>query len=352
LAPGSGGVLALGAAEALGLRSWPRMKVTVVQGGASAEAEVSRVSAKGVIAALERRGHEPSVLELGPSLSQSLVELKPDVVFPLAHGALGEDGCLQGLLEILELPYVGSGVLASALGADKAQAKVFYRAQGLPVAREIRLAPGGEGSPQFWSDLGSRARSELGKEWMVKPNSGGSAVGATRLAGSFTLEDLERAVFEARRVSPEVLLESYHRGQELTCGVLETDRGPTALPPTLIESTHGDWYDFASKYSSGGSRHTCPAPLPTDTRRAIEQAALAAHRALGARDLSRSDFILGEEGFIVLETNTLPGMTQVSLFPEAAAVFGIPFDELIESLVRRAWARRPSKPDLVPRFPT
>jgi len=327
------------------------MRVIVVQGGPSAEAEVSRVSARGVVQALEQSGYDASTLELGPNLAQSLAEQRPDVVFPLAHGALGEDGCLQGLLEILALPYVGSGVLASAIAADKAQAKVFYRASGLPVAREIRLV-GSESSRDDWAELFERASLELGREWMVKPNNGGSAVGATRLVGTFSAEDLAKAVLEARRVSPEVLIESYHVGQELTCGVLDTEAGPIALPPTLIQTHLEEWYDFASKYSSGGSRHICPAPLAPEVRVAVEQAALAAHRALGARDLSRTDFILGEQGFIVLETNTLPGMTSVSLFPEAAGVVGIPFGTLVSDLVQRAWARKPIKPDLVPTFPS
>lgn len=328
------------------------MKVAVVQGGPSAEAEVSRVSARAVLSALERLGHSARAVELGPELGHELTVDRPDVVFPVAHGALGEDGCLQGLLEILDLPYVGSGVLASALATDKAHTKVVYRASGLPVAAEVRVGRSDREDASFWEALMARVEKELGAEVMVKPNCGGSAVGATRLLGAFSRDDLTRAVELARGVSEEVLLEQYHRGHEVTCGVLETERGAFALPPTLIRSDLNEWYDFASKYSSGGSRHQCPAPFPEQLQRRIERAALQAHRALGARDLSRTDFIVGDDAFVLLETNTLPGMTSVSLFPEAAAVFGIGFNELIQGLVSRAQARRRARPGLVPEFPT
>jgi D-alanine-D-alanine ligase len=327
------------------------MIVAVVQGGPSAEAEVSRVSARAVQAALERKGHSVKVLGLSADLAVELRALQPDVVFPVAHGALGEDGCLQGMLEVMGLPYVGSGVLGSAAAADKRHAKVLYRSVGLPVAAELTVGPGENDAPGDWERFGGRVRAALGREIMVKPNNGGSAVGATRLLDTFSADDLGRAVQNARRVSDDVLLEAYHRGREVTCGVLETDKGTVALPPTWIRSEKSDWYDFDSKYSSGGSAHVCPAPFEPALRSAIERAALEAHRVLGARDMSRSDFIVGESDFIILETNTLPGMTSVSLFPEAAQVFGLPFEELLDGLVERARARRSRHPDLVPEFP-
>lgn len=328
------------------------MIVAIVQGGPSAEAEVSRVSARAVALGLERKGHTVTLLEIGPNLGSELLKCSPDVVFPVAHGALGEDGCLQGMLEILGLPYVGSGVLGSAAAADKAHAKVHYRSASLPVAEELRILPQGNETPREWDALLDRVRASVGAEVMVKPNTGGSAVGATRLLEPFSAADLATAILKARRVSAEVLIESYHRGHEITCGVLETERGVVALPPTLIRSEKSDWYDFESKYSQGGSAHVCPAPLPPEQRKAIEAAALVAHRVLGARDLSRSDFIVSESSFIILETNTLPGMTSVSLFPEAAEVYGLPFEDLLDGLVRRAWARRVERPDLVPEFPS
>lgn len=328
------------------------MKVAVVMGGPSAEAEVSRVSGRAVLDALESLGHETVGFELHERLGSDLLGFAPDVVFPIAHGALGEDGCLQGLLEILGLPYVGAGVLGSAAAADKGHAKRLYRTVGLPVAEEWLLGHGElratpEDLDQFWKE----ARERLGPEIIAKPNTGGSAVGATRLLSGFSALDLLKAVQQAQQVSSEVLLESYVRGVELTCGVLDLGDGPIALPPTLVHEQVSGWYDFESKYGSGGSRHECPAPLPAATFGAIQEAALSAHRVLGLRDFSRSDFILADSKFIILETNTLPGMTKVSLFPEAAQVFGIPFPELIGGLVERAAGRRPTRPTEIPAFP-
>lgn len=146
-------------------------------------------------------------------------------------------------------------------------------------------------------------------------------------------------------------MESYFRGSELTCGVLERDGVPIALPPTLVHEQVSGWYDFESKYRAGGSRHQCPAPFAPEVLQAIKDAALSAHRVLAARDLSRSDFLLNDSGFIILETNTLPGMTEVSLFPEAAEASGIHFPELIDGLVRAAARRRPVRPAEIPAFP-
>lgn len=329
------------------------MKVAVVMGGPSAEAEVSRVSARAIMGALEERGYPACAFELDERVAEQLLSYEPDVVFPIAHGALGEDGCLQGLLEILGLPYVGSGVLASAAAADKAHTKKLYRSVALPVAEEWLLTRAElERGARDFKRFHAEALSRLGAEMIAKPNTGGSAVGTTRLLRGFSREDFQRAIELAGRVSEETLLESYFRGSELTCGVLERDGVPVALPPTLIHEQVSGWYDFASKYKSGGSRHECPAPFAQEILSKIQEAALAAHRVLGARDVSRSDFLLSGSDFIILETNMLPGMTPVSLFPEAAQAFGIPFAELIDGLVRAAAVRKPARPGEIPAFPS
>jgi D-alanine-D-alanine ligase len=161
-----------------------------------------------------------------------------------------------------------------------------------------------------------------------------------RLLESATAEDLEGGLAEILTIDDAVLVEEYVTGAELTCGVLELTDTPTALPPTLISAQSADWYDFKSKYSQGGSRHQCPAPLSSELTRALKDAAVRAHEALSLRDLSRTDIILRDDGsFVLLETNTLPGMTDVSLFPEAAAAAGIGFAELIEGLCQRALDR-------------
>ncbi len=310
--------------------------VAVIAGGPSSEAQVSRASAAGVEKALVEAGHRPRVVELGADLPAALRDV--DVVFPVTHGPLGEDGCLQGLLEVLDLPYVGSGVLASALAASKPHAKVQFARAGLPIAEE-RLVRRGEDPRARAAGL----RADLGAALFVKPASGGSAIGVGRVRASDDDGVLVRAIEAALSEDPVALVERFVDGQEITCSVLEDESGePRALPPTLILSRANEWYDFQSKYAQGGSEHRCPAPLPAPLTERVQQLAVAAHRALGARDLSRVDFVVaqGEPAPItLLELNTLPGMTATSLFPEAAVAAGIPFPELCDRLVRRAHAR-------------
>lgn len=319
------------------------MRVAIVAGGPSSEAEVSRASAAGVAQALDSAGHETRIVELGPELPGELARFAAEVVFPATHGALGEDGCLQGLLEVLQLPYVGSGVLASALAADKPATKLVLSTRGLPTALGTvvrRMPPESE-----WAAELDRVRQELGgRAFVIKPAGGGSAIGVSILdetAGPSQFGDAVRTVFELDEVA---VIEAFWRGAEVTCGVLENERGePEALPPTLIRAKASTWYDFRAKYGSGGSEHVCPAPFDSELTTRIQEAAVQAHRALGARDLSRTDFIVAESGaFVLLEVNTLPGMTKTSLFPEAARARGIEFPELCDRLVRRA-AGRPER---------
>lgn len=322
------------------------LAVAVIAGGPSAEAAVSHTSAGAVCAALHQAGHAPVLLELDAELPAALRARAFDVAFPVTHGPLGEDGCLQGLLEVMDVPYVGSAVRASALAAHKPSAKVCFRNAGLPVAREAMVFRGQE--------LGRRARQVrevLGPAVVVKPASGGSAIGVVRVRESdkdaFLVEALKRAL----EVDSTALVERFILGHEVTCGILEVDAtGPRPLPPTLILSKAADWYDFRSRYATGGSEHRCPAPFPDQLNVRIQEVALGAHRALGARDLSRVDILLADDGLLtLLEVNTLPGMTSTSLFPEAAAATGLPFPELCDRLVRCAHARpRRELPPVVP----
>ncbi len=320
--------------------------VAVVAGGPSTEANVSRTSAKGVSAALEQAGHRASVLELDTGLAEKLLAGGFDVVFPVTHGPLGEDGCLQGLLEVLELPYVGSGVLGSALAASKPHAKQLFRAAGLPLAQDALVERG--------EDLGARAsalRAELGRALVVKPASGGSAIATTRVREDQADADLVQAIAQALDVDRFALVERFIVGKEITCGILETEDGePEALPPTLILAKAADWYDFTSRYAAGGSEHQCPAPLEPARTAQVQEIAVAAHRALGARDLSRVDFVVADGGPVLLEVNTLPGMTATSLYPEAAAIAGVTFSALCDRLARRAYGRgrrdRPTELDM------
>jgi len=312
-------------------------RLAVVYGGPSAEAAVSKVSAEAVFRALEGLGHEVRLLELGPTLAEELRSAAVDAVVPATHGAMGEDGCLQGLLEVLGIPYAGSAVLASALAAHKGVAKRLFAAAGLPVAagREISRAT--------WTREGaSELRRELGGAVVVKPCSGGSAIGIGRIQASDADERLYEALEAAFEVDPAVVVERFRRGDEVTCGVIEDAAGiATALPPTRIVSKAAEWYDFTSRYGTGGSEHQCPAPYAPALVARIQEVAVAAHQAVGARDLSRVDFVVASDTSEVtlLEVNTLPGMTPTSLFPEAAAVAGIDFAALCQRLAERALSR-------------
>ncbi len=315
------------------------LRVAVVCGGPSAEADVSRRSADGVVAALGRAGHSVTRHELDVNLATRLVAEQPDVVFPITHGTLGEDGCLQGLLEVLNVPYVGCNVLASAVAANKPLAKQICREHGLPVASELVVTRG-----EDVQAAASRARQGLGPALVVKPAQGGSAIGVYRINAAQPVSDVVAGITAVLQLDAQSLIEPMLSGVEVTCGVFEAVPGsPEAFPPTLILPQLAEFYDFASKYAPGGSRHVCPAPFSTEVIRQIQDFAVRAHRAVGARDMSRVDFFVDESEsparVTLLEINTLPGMTATSLYPEAAAVYGIDFAELCDRLVKVAVAR-------------
>jgi D-alanine-D-alanine ligase len=337
-----------------------RLSVAVVQGGPSTEAEVSRASARGVAAALEEAGHQVVRLELDAFLAESLRTGGYDVVFPVTHGAVGEDGCLQGLLEVLGLPYVGSDVLASALAMHKRVARVLFERDGLPVAKGLSLARGGSDA----RTAAERARREVGARLVIKPSAHGSAIGVARIEADAPLEDVARALEAVWAIDEHAIVEHFARGREVTCGVLHLDR-PQALPPTEILSPRDPFYTYEARYAPGRSVHVCPAKLPAGVTTRVQQVAERAHAALGCRDLSRVDFIVGDadglgegpqtddlrgEGpqtedmtVTLLEVNTLPGMTATSLYPEAAAAHGLPMPRLCDALATRAHTRGPTQ---------
>ena len=313
------------------------LHVAVLAGGASAEAGVSRASAAGVMRALADAGHRPVLFELDKTLPGKLVSGGFDVVFPAIHGRFGEDGCLQGMLEILGLPYVGSGVLASALAMSKPYAKAQLRPLGVPLAAELLVTAG-----EAPLEAARRVRAALGAAVVVKPGAGGSAIGVEPIAATTPDEELARALERVLALDPVVLVEEMKAGKEVTCAVLEDEGGVArALPPTLIMPKAAGWYDFRSKYAPSGSVHQCPPPFAKPLIDRISELAVLSHTALGCRDLSRVDFVVDDErgDITVLEVNTLPGMTATSLFPEAAGVAGITFPALCDHLVRRAVAR-------------
>ncbi|RMF39709.1 MAG: D-alanine--D-alanine ligase [Alphaproteobacteria bacterium] len=293
-------------------------RIAVLKGGPSAEREVSLVSGRACAAALRAGGYEAIEIDAGESLAEDLHATRPEAVFNALHGRWGEDGCVQGLLEWLRIPYTHSGVLASALAMDKTRSKEVFRAAGLPVA-ESRLAPRDEVC----------ARHVLKPPYVVKPNNEGSSVGV------YIVHEAANAPPQLSDDMPQtVLVEAYVPGRELTCTVL----GERALSVTDIR-TEG-WYDYDAKYREGGSRHVIPAELPGPVFDACMEMALTAHRALGCRGMSRTDFrwdeARGTDGLVILETNTQPGMTPTSLAPEQAAHCGIGFEALCAWLIEDA----------------
>ncbi len=293
-------------------------KVAVLMGGLSAEREVSLSSGSECARALREIGHEVIEVDAGADLAERLAALAPDVAFNALHGRFGEDGCVQGILEWLRIPYTHSGVLASALAMDKERSKAAFAAAGLPVAESL-LAPAEE----------VRARHVMAPPYVVKPNNEGSSVGV------YLVEEGANAPPALGPEMPEtVMVEAYVPGRDLTVSVL----GDRAL--TVTDILTDGWYDFDAKYRPGGSRHVVPADIPGEIFTACMEQALHAHRVLGCRGLSRTDFrwdeARGPEGLIVLETNTQPGMTPTSLSPEQAAHCGISFAELCDWLVEDA----------------
>ncbi|MHB8508255.1 MAG: D-alanine--D-alanine ligase family protein [Candidatus Dormibacteria bacterium] len=302
------------------------MRVVVLSGGISGEAEVSRMSGREVLAGLLARGHQATLLEFDTGAFEELRRHPPDLVFPVLHGPLGEDGTAAAMLELLELPYVGSGILAGALAMNKVAAKRVFLALGLPTPdyRLVHDVPGVE-------EACEAVASALGYPLVVKPNSGGSSLGLTIAHDPDSLLDGVRLALRLAGPDHAALVESFRAGVEITIGVLGV-RSPRTLPSIEIEYREGN-YDFEAKYTHGKSHHVIPARIPAAQLRRAEDLALAAHGAIGARGISRVDMICEPGGATwILELNTMPGMTPLSLFPDAARAAGIEFADLVNDL--------------------
>ncbi|WCR11771.1 D-alanine--D-alanine ligase [Paracoccus stylophorae] len=299
--------------------------VAVLMGGPSAEREVSLSSGRECAAALRVAGYDVIEIELGPDrgddVAARLTRVAPDIVFNALHGKWGEDGCVQGILEWLGLPYTHSGVLASAMAMDKTAAKQAFRDAGLPVVASVIAEA---------ADV--RAGHVLPPPYVVKPNDEGSSVGV------YIVHEAANGPPQLAETMPaRVMVETYAPGRELTTTVL----GDRALGVTEIV-TDG-WYDYDAKYTPGASRHVIPARIPAQIANACLDYAVRAHAALGCRGLTRTDFrwdeARGLDGLILLEVNTQPGMTPTSLAPEQAAHAGIGFPDLMRWMVEDALCR-------------
>jgi len=297
-------------------------KVAVLKGGPSAEREVSLSSGMECAAALRGEGYEVTEIDAGKDLPDRLRAAAPDVVFNALHGRWGEDGCVQGLLEWLGLPYTHSGVLASALAIDKEKTKQVYRAAGLPVAES-----------GLYDKVEVMARHVMPPPYVVKPYNEGSSVGVYLVH-----EASNGPPVLAEDMPQTVMVEAFLPGRELTSTVM----GDRALGVTDI-LTDG-WYDYDAKYKPGGSRHECPANIPQEITDLCLDYALRAHRALGCRGVTRTDFrwdeSKGAAGLVLLETNTQPGMTPTSLTPEHAALIGMSFGQFCAWMVEDASCMR------------
>jgi D-alanine-D-alanine ligase len=299
------------------------MRVAVLLGGMSREREVSLKTGRAVLNALGTLGYEGIPIDPGRGVASELIEAAADVVFIALHGRYGEDGCIQGLLEILDLPYTGSGVLASSAAMDKIFTKRLFRSAGLPTPDFAALDVGSLDGPL--------AAPNFGPPWVVKPSREGSSIGMSFVD---TRDDLETAVRTALAHDPSVLLEKLVRGKEITVGVIGNAH-PTPLPPIEIRPKSGR-YDYASKYTPGATEYIIPAQIPENVISDCQALGLAAHRALGCRGVSRVDMIVGDEGIDLLEVNTIPGMTETSLLPKSARAAGIEFPQLVDRMIR--WA--------------
>ncbi len=297
-------------------------KVVVLMGGPSAEREVSLSSGRECAAALRDHGYEVTEVDAGPDLAQHLTDAAPDVVFNALHGRWGEDGCVQGVLEWLKIPYTHSGILASALAMDKERSKQVFRAAGLPVVESLLVS----------RDEVRRAHV-MTPPYVVKPNNEGSSVGV------YLVQEAANGPPQLSDDMPEtVMVEAFVPGRELTTTVM----GDRAL--TVTDILTDGWYDYDAKYKPGGSRHVVPAEIPQEIFDACLDYAVRAHQALGCRGLSRTDFrwdeARGLDGLILLETNTQPGMTPTSLSPEQGQVQGISFPQMCSWMVEDASCNR------------
>jgi len=304
-------------------------KVAVLMGGTSAERQISLMSGTGVLAALQSQGVDAHMFD---PAERELVELKRDGFarcFIALHGRHGEDGSVQGALELLGIPYTGSGILASAIAMDKVMTKRVWIAEGLPTPRYVWIAP-----EQRTRERVIAVPDELGLPLIVKPPREGSSIGITKVAGYSQMQD---AVALAAQYDPDVLCEEFIAGEEVTCPVLGRGESARALPIVKIVAPEGA-YDYQNKYFTDDVKYQCPSGLPADEEREIQRIVVQAYRTLGCRGWGRADLMIraSDRKAFLLEMNTAPGMTTHSLVPISARAAGISYEALCVQLVAEA----------------
>ena len=305
-----------------------KLRLALLIGGLSNEREISLRGGAEVQKALNPERYETVVYDLKEGLARLVADApRIDVALIILHGRFGEDGTVQGLLELLGIPYQGSGVLGSALAMNKRLTKTLYRQAGLPVAKDMVVR---RGSHRLVLDP---LVEELGWPIVVKPNAEGSSIGI-RMAN--TLSELSKAIEQAFVLDKEVLLEEYIKGREITGGVLGNETLQALPIIEIIPAKQYEFFDYEAKYKEKASEEICPADLPESTTRLAQEYALRAHKVLGLRGYSRTDMIVRGEKIILLETNTIPGMTATSLLPQAAQAAGLTFGALLDRLIELA----------------
>lgn len=307
--------------------SLPKLHVAVLMGGWSNERPVSLMSGEGVAKALEERGHKVTRIDMGRDVAQRLAEAAPDVVFNALHGSPGEDGSIQGMMDLMGLTYTHSGMVTSVIAIDKELTKQALVPHGIPM-------PGG----RIVETSEIYERDPLARPYVLKPVNEGSSVGVAIVTTESNFGNpISRDAKGPWQEFDRLLAEPYIRGRELTTAVL----GDKALMVTELKPK-GGFYDFESKYTDGMTEHVCPAQIPDEITQACLDLALRAHRLLGCKGCSRTDFRWdderGVEGLFVLETNTQPGMTPLSLVPEQAKHLGISYADLVEQIIAEALA--------------
>jgi len=302
-----------------------KLHVAVLMGGWSAEREVSLMSGKGVADALEKNGHQVSRVDMDRNIAIILDGIRPDVVFNALHGVPGEDGTVQGMLDLMQIPYTHSGLATSVIAIDKELTKQQLVPAGIPMPKG-----------KIVSSASLYEADPLPRPYVLKPVNEGSSVGVAIVTDESNYGNpISRDVTGPWQEFDELLVEPFIRGRELTTAVL----GDRALCVTELRTAQG-FYDYDAKYTEGLTEHICPAEIPENIERLCLDYALRAHQILGCKGTSRTDFRWddeqGEDGLFVLETNTQPGMTPLSLVPEQAKQMGISYEQLVEIIVREA----------------
>jgi D-alanine-D-alanine ligase len=314
--------------------------VAVLQGGRSLERQVSLKSGARVEDALQLLGHRAVAIDVGSDLVARLSEVSPDAVFVALHGRDGEDGTIQELLEVLALPYTGSGIAACIRCWDKVLTKHLLRAVGIPTPDFHAF------SETAFRELGAAQalpaiESQLDFPLVVKPAAQGSALG---IKFARAAADVPAAIVSAFSYDRKVLLERYVPGRDLAVSIVEEDGEPRALPVVEAVPEGRDFYDFEARYEIGRTRFVCPAELPRGVADRTQELAVEAYRALGCAGFARVDLMLREDGeLFVLEANSVPGLTETSLLPQAADAAGIGFDALVERILALALGSEPAR---------